>query len=105
MSDSNDPLNELMPVEEPVPTQTLEFTSSEGFTPVDMRLLNAGDFAVILGCLIRRLGVDSVTIPDLERANLDAEPGLCTVLVCESDPCTQEVRFTLHKTNASEFRS
>lgn len=104
----NDPLDQLLekasePIEES--KQALTFNSVEGFHPLDLRHLNAGDFSVLIGVLMGRLGVDTVTITDEERCYLDAPAGMCTVLKSEINPDTQEVRLTIVITPASEFRS
>lgn len=110
--ESNSMLDDLLATDKPleelkesIPTQTLQFESTEGFVPVDMRLLSAGDFAILLGCLMRRIGTETVTISDAERQSLDStDPSLCTVLVCEAENSTSAIRFTLHETPKSEFR-
>lgn len=83
----------------------LTFNTVEGFTPIDMRLLASPDFAILIGCLMRRLGLAEVTISDAERQGLDSsDPTKCTVLVCEANNSTADIRFTLHETVKSEFR-
>lgn len=105
------PLAGLIPDEiakEPEPDKqslALEFNSVEGFHPLDLRHLNAGDFSVLIGVLMSRLGAETVTITDEERTFLDAPEGFCTVLKAEINPDTQEVRLTVVVTKASEFRS
>lgn len=108
--ESNSMLDDLIQTdsiipEEPGLAQPLEFTTVEGFVPVDMRLLAASDFAIIIGCLMKRLGLTEATLSDTERQGLDSsDPSLCTVLVCEADNSTADIRFTLHSTLKSEFR-
>lgn len=88
-----------------VATTSLEFQSLEGFSPLDLRKLGAAEFSVIIACLMKRQGWTTLQINDSEVSSLNTSDGLCTVLACEIDPSTCDLRFTLSQTQASEFHS
>lgn len=83
---------------------TLEFTSTEGFTSLDLRKLGSEEFSVILAALMARMNWNVIQINDSEIAALTPSSGLCSVLACEINSATCDIRFTLSQAPASEFR-
>ncbi len=74
------------------------------FTPLDLRQLNSGDFAVIVGALMKRLGLDSTIITQSELTCLNAPAGMSTVLACRYSPSSGDVEFSILQALSSEFR-
>lgn len=94
----------VSPVEEAQP-RALEFTSESGFTNLDLRKLNHEAFAVIIAVMMKRFNASEIVINDAEVAALNPPSGLCTVLACEINPDTADIRLTVKEAKASEFRT
>lgn len=79
----------------------------EGLQPLDLRHLNAGDWSMIVATLMSRLGVEVLTMTDLERQTV-ASPnneGKVRVLVASFNPTDADLHLSLQLTKPSEFRS
>lgn len=84
---------------------TVSYETKDRIQPLDLRLLNAGDFSVILCALMSRLGIESVVLTDEERTKAsEASPGMVKVLAARIDTESSTLYLDIHETKPSEFR-
>jgi hypothetical protein len=106
-------LDDILATDEPIraavqtmsEVKVVDVISPDGFHPLNLAHLNATDWSVIVGALMQRLGVNTLTLTPEDLRSLDAPPGMLTVLCCTIHPETTDVRFTILNTPKSEFRS
>lgn len=84
-----------------------EISIPSGLQPLDLRHLNAGDWSMIVATLMARLGVEDLTLADLERQTVAApnNEGKVRVLVASFNPADADLHLSLQLTKPSEFRS